>query len=108
MRIISGIFKGRKLNLPSDKKTRPLKDITKEAIFNIIKHSNKVSTKIVNSFVLDLFSGVGSFGIECISRGAKHVTFVENYHNVLPILKKNLIKIDLKNNYKIIEKKYNR
>ena len=104
MRIISGIFKGRKLNLPSDKKTRPLKDITKEAIFNIIKHSNKVSTKIDNSFVLDLFSGVGSFGIECISRGAKHVTFVENYHNVLPILKKNLIKIDLKNNYKIIEK----
>ena len=55
MRIISGIFKGRKLNLPSDKKTRPLKDITKEAIFNIIKHSNKVSTKIINSFVLDLF-----------------------------------------------------
>ena len=103
MRIISGIFKGRKLNLPSDKKTRPLKDITKEAIFNIIKHSNKVSTKIVNSFVLDLFSGVGSFGIECISRGAKQY-FVENYHNVLPILKKNLIKIDLKNNYKKIKK----
>ena len=43
MRIISGNFKGKKLFLPKDKNTRPLKDLTKESIFNIIQHSNKLN-----------------------------------------------------------------
>ena len=51
MRIISGNFKGRKLIEPIDKKTRPLKDLTKESIFNILEHSNLVKTKINNSKV---------------------------------------------------------
>ena len=41
MRIISGVYKGKKINLPKDKETRPLKDLTKESIFNLISHSNK-------------------------------------------------------------------
>ena len=53
--------------------------------------------------MLDLFSGVGSFGIECISRGAKHVTFVENYNGVLPILKKNLSSLKIDEKYQVIE-----
>ena len=69
MRIISGDLKGKKLLAPLDKSTRPLKDMVRESIFNILDHSNKVSTKIRNSKVLDLFSGTGSFGIECLSRG---------------------------------------
>ena len=88
MRIISGFYKGRKLLEPKDNKTRPLKDLTKESIFNIINHSNKFSINIEKANVLDLFSGVGSFGIECLSRGAKHVIFCENYDYVLSILKK--------------------
>ena len=104
MRIISGIFKGKKINLPKDTKTRPLKDLTKESIFNIIKHTNKFSIQIEDSEVLDLFSGTGSFGIECLSRGAKYVTFVENYENVLPILKKNLQSLKSINNFNILEK----
>ena len=91
MRIISGKFKGKKLFLPKDKNTRPLKDLVKESIFNIINHSPKLLIDIQNSTILDLFSGVGSFGLECLSRGSKHVTFFENYNGVLPILKKNLI-----------------
>ena len=90
MRIISGIFKGKRIIPPPDKTTRPLKDITKESIFNIINHSNKFSMDIKKSTVLDLFSGVGSFGLECLSRGAKHVTFVDNYSGVTKILKKNI------------------
>ena len=90
MRIISGSFKGKKISDPKDIKTRPLKDLTKESIFNIIKHSNKLKVNLSNSNVLDLFSGVGSFGIECLSRDAKKVVFVENYSGVLQILKKNL------------------
>ena len=67
MRIISGELKGKKLSEPLDKSTRPLKDMVRESIFNILDHSNKVSAKIYNSKVLDLFSGTGSFGIVCRS-----------------------------------------
>jgi len=104
MRIISGTFKGKKIFQPIDLNTRPLKDLVKESIFNVIEHSKKFKINIEETFVLDLFSGVGSFGLECLSRGAKFVTFVENYNGVLPILKKNLINLKSLNNYKIIEK----
>ncbi len=103
MRVISGSFKGKKILSPKDKKTRPLKDLTKESIFNIIKHSNKFNIQLANSNILDLFSGVGSFGIECLSRGVKRVIFVENYSGVLPLLKKNLQSLETIKNYKVIE-----
>ncbi len=104
MRIISGSFRGKKILEPKDNKTRPLKDLTKESIFNIINHSNKFKINLENANILDLFSGVGSFGIECLSRGVKKVIFVENYNGVLPILKKNLTSLKLTENYEIIEK----
>ncbi len=90
MRIISGSFRGKKILEPKDTQTRPLKDLTKESIFNILNHSNKFKINLESSNILDLFSGVGSFGIECLSRGAKQVVFAEKYIAVLPILKKNL------------------
>tara|TARA_Y100000992_G_scaffold295340_1_gene256150 strand:- start:22 stop:588 length:567 start_codon:yes stop_codon:yes gene_type:complete len=104
MRIISGSFKGQKILEPKDIKTRPLKDLTKESIFNIITHSKKFNINLSNANILDLFSGVGSFGIECLSRGVKNVTFIENYYQVLPILKKNLSSLRNIVNYEIIEK----
>ena len=104
MRIISGSFKGKKILVPKDKKTRPLKDLTKESIFNIIIHSNKFKINLANSYILDLFSGVGSFGIECLSRGVKKVIFIENYSGVIPLLKKNLFNLKEIKNYEIIEK----
>ena len=104
MRIISGSFKGKKILLPKDKLTRPLKDLTKESIFNIIKHSKLLNIELKNSNILDLFSGVGSFGLECLSRGAASVTFLENYKDVLNILKKNIDNLKQQNYTKIIEK----
>jgi 16S rRNA (guanine966-N2)-methyltransferase len=103
MRIISGRSKGKKILNPEDINTRPLKDLTKESIFNIIKHSNKFNVQLQNSNVLDLFSGVGSFGLECLSRGSENITFVENYKNVLPILRKNIFNLDYQNNSSVIE-----
>ena len=90
MRIISGYLKGKKFELPTDTKTRPLRDLVKESIFNILEHSSKISCEIEDAQVLDLFSGSGSFGLECISRSAKKVSFVENYNDALKILKKNI------------------
>ena len=104
MRIISGKSKGKKIFDPKDINTRPLKDLTKESIFNIIIHSNKLNLELENSNVLDLFSGVGSFGLECLSRGSKNVTFVENYNNVLPILKKNILNLGYQDNTLVVEK----
>ena len=103
MRIISGNFKGKKILLPRDKLTRPLKDLTKESIFNILKHSKFLNVELENSNILDLFSGVGSFGLECLSRGAKNVTFVESYAEVLSILKKNIDNLNQQNHSKVIE-----
>ena len=103
MRVISGSFKGKKIFEPKDNITRPLKDLAKESIFNIIEHSNKFNTQLIDSNILDLFSGVGSFGIECLSRGSKKAVFVENYSGVLPILKKNLSNLKIVKNYEILE-----
>ena len=86
MRIISGYLKGKKIKLPKDSVTRPLKDLTKESIFNILQHSNLINFDIKKSIILDLFCGVGSFGLECISRGAKNVVFIENYLEAIEIL----------------------
>ena len=83
MRIIGGRFKNKKILLPVDKNTRPLKDMVRESIFNIIEHSNLFENKIFNSLVLDLYSGSGSFGLECLSRGASKVVFCESY---LPVI----------------------
>ena len=103
MRIISGSFKGKKILEPKDIKTRPLKDLTKESIFNIIIHSKKFKMNLENSVILDLFSGVGSFGIECLSRNVKKVIFVENYNGVLPLLKRNLENLNLNEKFSILE-----
>jgi 16S rRNA (guanine966-N2)-methyltransferase len=108
MRIISGKFKGKKIFSPKDSKTRPLKDLTKESIFNILVHSKKIKINLENSNILDLFSGVGSFGIECLSRGVEKVTFIENYHGVLPILKKNLESLKTIKNFEIITQDINK
>ncbi len=90
MRIISGTYKGKSIHYLKTKTTRPLKDSVKENIFNILKHSNKIDIEIKNASVLDLYSGIGSFGLECISRGAKEVTFVEQDEKAFNILEKNL------------------
>ena len=104
MRIIRGNLKGKNILAPSDKLTRPLKDMVKESIFNIIEHSKNEYVDLNNAKILDLFSGTGSFGIECLSRGAKKVIFFENYINSIKILKKNLDLLNLNQCSRIIEK----
>ena len=102
MRIISGFLKGKKINYLKNSNTRPLKDAVKENIFNILKHSNLIIPKIEYSNVLDLYSGVGSFGIECISRGAEKVTFIEKDKFAIKILKENLTRLGINNKSRLI------
>ena len=63
MRIVGGNLRGRKIFQPKDKKTRPLRDLVKESVFNLLEHSSKFNCRIENSEILDLFSGVGSSAV---------------------------------------------
>jgi 16S rRNA (guanine966-N2)-methyltransferase len=101
MRIISGKFKGIKLLLPINKKTRPLKDMVKESIFNFLIHSNKISFQLQNSLVLDLYSGTGSFGLECLSHEAKKIIFIEKDEDAIKSLEKNILKLKEEKKVKI-------
>ena len=101
MRIIAGKLKGNTLHIPKDKITRPLKDIARESIFNLLTHSNKILLQLEQSNVLDLYAGTGSFGLECLSRQANSVCFVEKRKDALEILEKNIEKLKIKNKIKI-------
>jgi 16S rRNA (guanine966-N2)-methyltransferase len=77
MRIVSGFLKGKPIDFLKSSSTRPLRDFVKESVFNVVKHSNIINMTLEDNNILDLYSGVGSFGIECISNGAKKTFFVE-------------------------------
>ena len=96
MRIIAGKLRGSTIYMPKNTGTRPLKDIARESIFNLLVHSNKVLFQFENSYVLDLYAGTGSFGLECLSRQVKSVYFIEKEKNVIKILEKNIEKLKLK------------
>tara|TARA_B100001175_G_scaffold68544_1_gene56438 strand:- start:269 stop:835 length:567 start_codon:yes stop_codon:yes gene_type:complete len=102
MRIIGGTFKGIKIFEALDKKTRPLKDLVKESILNILEYSKDSRINFNNSSILDLFAGTGSFGLECISRGATKVYFVENYGQSIEILHKNIKKLKCEEKTRVI------
>ena len=105
MRIIGGKFKGKLIQFLRVGKTSPLKDSVRENIFNILMHSNKLNIRIEGSDILDLYSGIGSFGIECISRGANKVTFIEQEKSAYKILEKNLENLKVLQDSKAINNK---
>ena len=98
MRIISGKFRGLKLQPPVDFSIRPTSDRLKESLFSILE-SNKYNIKIENSNVIDICSGTGALGIEALSRGAKLIYFIDKDPKAINILQKNIskLKIDYKN-----------
>ena len=101
MRVISGVLKGKTINYLKNTTTRPLRDSVRENIFNILKHSKLINVNLEGGRVLDLYSGVGSFGIECISRGAKIVMFIEQNIETIKILRSNINQLSINNRTKI-------
>ena len=84
MRVISGSARGRRLQEPADYKVRPTTDKVKESIFNIIQFD------IEGRKALDLFAGSGQLGIEALSRGAAHCTFVDRAPDSLKLIRANV------------------
>ena len=84
MRVISGKYRGRKLMSPADDRVRPTTDRIKETVFNILQW------QVEGARVLDLFAGSGALGIECLSRGAAEVVFVDRDPSSVALIKQNL------------------
>ncbi len=84
MRVVTGEAKGRKLKSPKTAGTRPIIDRVKTALFDIL------STRVEEARFLDLFAGTGGVGIEALSRGAAHATFIEMNYSVLKLVRENL------------------
>lgn len=94
MRIISGKWKGRSLFFDKNQDLRPTQDKIKESIFNILQK------RIEGAWVLDLFCGTGSLGLEALSRGAAYVAFTDQNTE---ILRKNLELLDIKAGFKTVD-----
>ena len=85
MRVIAGTFRGRRLTVPKGNRlVRPTTDRVKESVFSILRE------QVVGANFLDLCAGSGSIGIEALSRGAKHVTFLDRDRRCLAIIERNL------------------
>ncbi|MDR0790459.1 MAG: 16S rRNA (guanine(966)-N(2))-methyltransferase RsmD [Bacteroidales bacterium] len=93
MRIIAGIFRGRKLSPPTSLPIRPTTDLAKESLFNILRSR----VDIDQCDVLDLFAGTGSIGFEFVSRGAKRVVSVDNNARCIDFIKKTSENLDITN-----------
>ena len=84
VRIISGEFGGRKIEAPDNSRTQPMGERIRNALFN------SIGGDIRSADVLDVFAGTGAVGLEALSRGARHVTFIEKDRVAQKILAKNI------------------
>ena len=98
MRIIAGLKKGMKLLSPETQSSRPITDRVKESLFSVLYKYDLPGGAIV----ADVFSGVGSMGLEALSRGAEFVTFVEKDPRIIAILNKNIERAGFAKESKVI------
>ncbi len=91
MRIVGGKHKGRELEAGADRRIRPTADRTREAMFNILVHGDAYRTPMGqlpnNVRVLDVFAGTGALGLEALSRGARHVTFIDDHPDSVKLIR---------------------
>lgn len=90
-RIIAGRLKGRRIRIPSGLPVRPTTDRAREALFSMLEAMNLIQ----DSRILDLCAGTGTFGMECISRGADSVVFVDAHPGVIRMLHENVQSFDI-------------
>jgi 16S rRNA (guanine966-N2)-methyltransferase len=96
MRIIAGTLKGRQLKAPTWEGLRPTSDRLRETLFNIL------GSMVDGARVVDGYAGTGAIGIEALSRGASHVTFVERDPRAVRLIEQNLARAGVAERYAII------
>lgn len=90
MRIISGLYKGKRLHPPADDSVRPTSDMTRESLFNLLMLGDYDGFHIIGKPVTDLCCGTGALGLEALSRGASHCLFVDSTKASLALAEKNV------------------
>lgn len=98
LRIIAGTWKGQRIPSPPTSVTRPTGDMWREALFNALEHH----VEFEGAEVWDLFAGTGSLGLECLSRGSAHCTFVERNKATCTALENTLTCFDVSNRTRIV------
>lgn len=96
LRIVSGIFGSRKIDTPDSERTHPMGDRIRSALFN------KIAEELPGATVLDAFAGSGSLGIEAISRGAAHATFIERDRMAQKVIIKNIALLGIEDQTKLV------
>jgi 16S rRNA (guanine966-N2)-methyltransferase len=96
VRVIAGKLKGRRIEAPSWPGLRPTSDKLRETLFNIL------GPRVVDTRVLDACAGTGAVGIEAISRGARHVTFIDRDSRAVDLIAQNLARCAVVDGYAII------
>jgi len=102
IRVISGLYKGKRLKKVSGLLVRPMPDKLKTALFNIVRDD------VRGAAVCDGFAGTGSIGLEALSRGAEKVVFIEQYGPAVQIIKHNVAKCGAEAKSRIIAQEFNR
>lgn len=91
MRIVAGAWRGRALTAPAGQATRPTADRARQALFDMLLHARWGGRAVIEGArVLDVFAGTGAFGLEALSRGAAHATFMEQDRAALTALRANV------------------
>ncbi len=96
VRIIGGRFRGRKLLYSGDRRTRPMKDRLREAVFNLVGH------EISGFHAIDLFAGTGALGLEALSRGAAKATLIEQHYPTAEIIRQNVFALGVQSQTEIV------
>lgn len=102
IRIISGLYKGRRLKLVPSASVRPMQDKVKGALFSVI------ADRLPGSVCLDGFSGTGSIGLEALSRGAAKCVFVDEFYPSVKVIKQNVAKCGAEEKSVVLHKEFNR
>src|SRR5918996_4354694 len=98
MRVVAGELRGRKLSAPADGSIRPTTDKVREAVFNALASLDVV----VDARVADLYAGTGALGIEALSRGAAHCTFVERGRSALAAMNDNIASLGVGDRARVV------
>lgn len=100
MRIIAGTYRGKRLAAPDGQQARPTTGRMRERIFSMLQHGRY--PPLLGAHVADLYAGTGALGLEAISRGASHATFVEKSSGSLVALKKNISSLQVTDRTKVL------
>ncbi|MDX1438703.1 MAG: 16S rRNA (guanine(966)-N(2))-methyltransferase RsmD [Rubricoccaceae bacterium] len=98
MRIVGGEFRSRRLHVPKGGDVRPTTDRVRESVFNVVDARFDMD----GASVLDLFAGTGALGLEALSRGGAHCTFVEQSRTVADVLRRNIAMLDVAERTRVV------